>query len=249
MALDFPTNPTNGQVFGNFYYDSSITAWRNLGSKNALSTEITNLETASPRTVPSQAARDALFTSPVQGNSVFRNDKGGPEVYSALYNASTNPGGASTAGWYPGTGLIPAARRLTTTVQSTSGTAGTWTKMLFNVVDFDTWGMTSTADTITAPFTGIYHVRARGSWQYTTSGTFTAIRIYKNGSSIDDSYYWDGLPANGAAYPYAPINGTIKLAAGDALTVYMHSSNGTNILLQKERCYFELIWVCPTRGV
>jgi hypothetical protein len=44
MALDFPTNPTNGQVFGNFYYDSSITAWRNLGSKNALTTAITNVD-------------------------------------------------------------------------------------------------------------------------------------------------------------------------------------------------------------
>jgi hypothetical protein len=40
MALDFPSSPTNGQVFGNFYYDSSITAWRNLGSKNALSDSI-----------------------------------------------------------------------------------------------------------------------------------------------------------------------------------------------------------------
>lgn len=199
--------------------------------------------------VAGTATRNALYPSPTQGNTVFRTDKGGPEAYSALYNASTNPGGASAAGWYPGTGLIPAARRLSTTVQSTSGTSGTWTKIAFNVVDFDTWGMTSTADTITAPFAGIYHVRARGSWQYTTSGTFTAIRIYKNGSIIDDSYYWDGLPVNGAAYPYAPINGTIELAAGDALTVYMQSSNGTNILLQKERCYFELIWVCPTRGV
>jgi hypothetical protein len=40
MSLDFPSSPTNGQVFGNFYYDSSITAWRNLGSKNALSDSI-----------------------------------------------------------------------------------------------------------------------------------------------------------------------------------------------------------------
>jgi hypothetical protein len=44
MALDFPTNPTNGQVYDTFYYDSSITAWRNLGSKNALSDSITALQ-------------------------------------------------------------------------------------------------------------------------------------------------------------------------------------------------------------
>lgn len=30
MALDFPANPTNGQVYDNFYYDSSMQTWRAL---------------------------------------------------------------------------------------------------------------------------------------------------------------------------------------------------------------------------
>jgi hypothetical protein len=45
MALDFPSNPTNGQVYDNYYYDSSITAWRSSGSKNGLSQRVTELET------------------------------------------------------------------------------------------------------------------------------------------------------------------------------------------------------------
>lgn len=44
MAFDFPTNPTNGQVYNNFYWDSSTSAWRNLGSKNALSSAVTALQ-------------------------------------------------------------------------------------------------------------------------------------------------------------------------------------------------------------
>jgi microcystin-dependent protein len=32
MALDFPASPTNGQVYDNFYYDSSMQAWRALAA-------------------------------------------------------------------------------------------------------------------------------------------------------------------------------------------------------------------------
>jgi len=50
--------------------------------------------------VADAAARDVLYPSPVQGNAVFRNDLGVEETYYGLYNASTNPGGRDTAGWY-----------------------------------------------------------------------------------------------------------------------------------------------------
>jgi hypothetical protein len=44
MALDFPSNPTNGQAFENYYYDSSITAWRSAGSKTGVNQRVTTLE-------------------------------------------------------------------------------------------------------------------------------------------------------------------------------------------------------------
>ena len=28
MPLDFPSNPTNGQIYGNYYYDASVASWR-----------------------------------------------------------------------------------------------------------------------------------------------------------------------------------------------------------------------------
>lgn len=36
MALDFPANPVNGQVYDNFYYDSTMGTWRAQGSGLAL---------------------------------------------------------------------------------------------------------------------------------------------------------------------------------------------------------------------
>jgi hypothetical protein len=38
MPIDFPSNPTNGQVYGNYIYDSSITAWRNVNTDTGIGT-------------------------------------------------------------------------------------------------------------------------------------------------------------------------------------------------------------------
>ena len=38
MAIDFPSNPTNGQVYANYIYDSSITAWRNVNTDTGIGT-------------------------------------------------------------------------------------------------------------------------------------------------------------------------------------------------------------------
>lgn len=32
MALDFPSNPVNNQVYGNYYYDSTVGVWRGFGT-------------------------------------------------------------------------------------------------------------------------------------------------------------------------------------------------------------------------
>ena len=53
-----------------------------------------------PVSVADAAKRDAKFPAPVQGNQVWRDDLGAVETYFGLYNASTNPGGRDTAGWY-----------------------------------------------------------------------------------------------------------------------------------------------------
>lgn len=78
--------------------------------------------------VADAAARDALFVAPIvpaQGDTVYTADSGITWQYYALYNASTNPGGANPAGWYPvdGTVLAQATRFNTSTVITTTATA------------------------------------------------------------------------------------------------------------------------------
>lgn len=38
MPIDFPANPTNGQVYGNWIWDSSITSWRNVNTDTGIGT-------------------------------------------------------------------------------------------------------------------------------------------------------------------------------------------------------------------
>jgi hypothetical protein len=73
------------------------------GVENALNTGLGG----APRLANSDSERAAIFPSPVQGNTVLRPDKGYTEQYFALYNAGTNPAGATPAGWYPVAGVMP----------------------------------------------------------------------------------------------------------------------------------------------
>lgn len=93
--MDFPANPVVGQVYNGYVW--SGTAW----------------ESANPNTisltgqviVANQAARDAMYPTPIQGNAVWRNDLGYAETYYTLYNSSTNTGGHPNGpGWFPTTG-------------------------------------------------------------------------------------------------------------------------------------------------
>lgn len=84
---------------------------------------ITAQATRFPSAVNSQAERNAIFTAPVQGNRVFRNDLGYEEAYFAVYNSGTNPQGASVAGWYPSRRAFVATR----TGSQSIGAAGFFT--------------------------------------------------------------------------------------------------------------------------
>lgn len=52
MALDFPANPTNGQTYDNYQYDSSVGVWRSAGTKAGLTPRITALEAYPSGLVP-----------------------------------------------------------------------------------------------------------------------------------------------------------------------------------------------------
>lgn len=104
----FPTLNTNVGVLT----DQPIAwAWCNSANTTVVVYDIRLKAVKSlPPVVANANERDAKFMSPSQGLQVWRDDLGAVETYFGLYNASTNPGGRDTAGWYVAdrqTGLLP----------------------------------------------------------------------------------------------------------------------------------------------
>lgn len=193
-----PSTPYTGQVI--YETDSKLTwtyasgAWK--------------LDTGIQPVVASSAARDAIFASPSQGNSVWRNDLGAVETYYAAYNSSTNPGGRTPAGWYAGQdgGLIPITP---TSVQVGTGTA-------------------SVSGTGVITYSGTAGIRLNGIFSNTyrsykivhifDASTTTTIRFRFSTGGADNSstvYWWGGNAGtssgtssimSGAGIDWAPVD-------------------------------------------
>lgn len=114
-------------------------------------------------TVASQAARDILIPLPTQNDSVFRSDRGWTETYFALYNVTTNPGGATPAGWYPTGGLMPFAQ-IARSDNAQLLAAAAWVNYsgntIWNVAGSKTNGFVPYNAGWTAPFSGRYSLEA-----------------------------------------------------------------------------------------
>lgn len=66
MPIDFPSNPTNGQVYGTYVYDSSITAWRNLNTDAGATQLATSVGLRN--IVPTSIAKGASGSASVNSN-------------------------------------------------------------------------------------------------------------------------------------------------------------------------------------
>lgn len=112
----------------------------------------------------SATARDALFPSPVQNNSVYRTDLGYNEIYYQAFNATSNPGGTTTAGWYPApSALIRGKVQRTTSTNVASTTVRSSVPMSLDTTF--TRGVTASGTAgLIAPVTGEYFVRGRWYW-------------------------------------------------------------------------------------
>lgn len=237
-------NSADGTIYV-YYVDGTSSQWVETRSMPA------------PYVASSSTARDIFFGVPADetarlnlqnsGVQCFRSDKGWTEQYLATYNASTNPGGATPAGWYPFGGTKPAARLIRPANQATSGTSGVPTKIEFNSVVFDTANLTGpNTYSLTAPIAGIYHVMIHTSYASGNAALFFNTVLYKNNAVIGQSYFEDLTPGQSGQYPWPQINTMVSLAAGDFVSAYM-SVNGTSQTLQGDRCSFEMIYVGPVR--
>lgn len=73
MALDFPASPVNGQIYDNFYYDSTMGTWRAQGSGLALNAFVSPTITGATITggTVSGLATDLSVSDGGTGNSTF----------------------------------------------------------------------------------------------------------------------------------------------------------------------------------
>lgn len=145
-------------------------------------------DTKANPTAASDAARNALIPTPVAGDAVFRTDKGYTERYYTAYHATSNPGGATPAGWYP----EPGADVWVSMVKNDGfQTVSTSTPVLVTgmVLKGASGGsFTVSSNRIKVPVSGMYRIVVSG---YAT-GTGTAVIIFginTSGTTINMTVY------------------------------------------------------------
>lgn len=172
-------------------------------------------------TVRSDAERTAAYPSPVQGDRVWRADKGWEEAYFGLYNASTNPSGSAQAGWYPIAGVLPyggarnSASQTLTANQNLTINLQTASKL--------TGGFTLMTNALRIPITGRYSARG---YIYTFSiggGTNRIIRIAVNGTEVSR------FTQNGP-WTIGPVIAEFDANAGDLVTM---TTNGDSTIVNE----------------
>lgn len=169
-----------------------------------------------PRWVASDRARDALIPSPVQGDTVLRGDTGWEERYYGLYNANTNPAGATPAGWYP---LSNSLILCTLTRAAAYNLTGSFVAIPWDTEDIKTvasmHSQTVNVPRLIAPVTGIYRAFGRAQGDMVTDSCI--IRIAKNGVLVPGTE--QGGPANASSNPYPITEATFRMTAGDYVTI------------------------------
>jgi hypothetical protein len=132
--------------------------------------------------VAGTATRNALYPSPVAGNTVFRSDTGVAESYYSAYSTAV-PGGRDSAGWYSTTrvdGLIP--------VQPTSiaVAGGSATVNALGLVSFTT----ATSVSLNGVFTSAYNsYRMLIRVPNTSSGASLSFRFRNAGTDNTSNNY------------------------------------------------------------
>jgi hypothetical protein len=128
--------------------------------------------------VANQSERDAQYPTPGQGMSVYRTDLGYRENYYGLYNASTNPGGRTPAGWYRETGIV--LQRLhvsTSTPTSNSSTTSVDTPLSITI----TPKSTSSKILVLASVNGCF--KSSGN-----AGNWMLLNLARNGAHISGNF-------------------------------------------------------------
>ena len=128
------------------------------------------------------AARTTALAAPSQGMVSWLNDSGTAWQYFELYNVSTNPGGASVAGWYPmsGQAVFMGTCGSFTTTTSVAADAGATGNLYTENIDPLGWhSAASNTQRITPNIPGVYRCTSNAIFATNATGA-RATSLYKN---------------------------------------------------------------------
>jgi hypothetical protein len=151
MPIDFPANPTNGQVYSNWIYDSSISAWRNVNTDTgvaALNTMgLRNVVPTSVSVTAGSAVANANGSVTFTNTPIVRLDG----IFNSIYKsyrivvtidssaANTELGGRlrTVAGDDTGTNYFQGGQRILFTGTTSNYSVGSGTLWYFNHISTD----------------------------------------------------------------------------------------------------------------
>lgn len=176
--------------------------------------------------VNSVAERTALYPIPAQGNRVWRNDLGYEEAYYTTYNATTNPGGAVVAGWYPIAGNLPFYFASATQSQPIGSSANSLMATL--------WGPSSghkykgfapvsgTSGVFVIPISGVYDISAA----IRVGGASQVVMYINRNDSTGNAAAAGGIIRVDSIGSAISASKTAYLTAGDQLRVWVTQTSG-----------------------
>jgi hypothetical protein len=174
------------------------------------------------------AARTTALAAPSQGMVSFLSDSGTTWQYFEIYNASTNPGGAKTAGWFPFGGeaiFFGTATRSATT--GTSYSVGASGFAYTELTDTLGWHNPSTnPERITPNVEGLYRATVAFQWGASSAGARNGF-LQKNAGDLGSVYGTGATVRNFSMTGLAYMNGStdyfvvnqVLQDSGGALTV------------------------------
>jgi hypothetical protein len=157
----------------------------------------------------SSAARSAALAAPSQGMVSFLSDSGTTWQYYELYNASTNPGGAKTAGWYPtGSQAVFYGTATRSTASGTTYSVGASGFTYSELWDQLAWRDPSTnPDRIIPKSEGLYRATVSAQFAANATGARNG-NITRNGADLTAFYGTGATVRNFSATGLAYCNGS-----------------------------------------
>ena len=178
-------------------------------------------------TFATSADRTTALPTPSQGMVSFLEDSGTSWMYYELYDVSTNPGGAKTAGWYPTSGAVFFATATRSAASGTSYAVGAAGFTYTELTDTLGWRDPSTnPDRIIPNVEGLYRATVSSQWGASVVGTRVG-SIQKNSQDLTSFYGPGASVRNFSATGLAYMNGSTNYFnaagflqdSGGALTV------------------------------